>query len=84
MAAMDIANLLSLGVRHVIAHCVCGREIRLDVSKMDGAIEVPALKGKLRCSECGERPAWVRPDWTDNRERGVCNNMLSQLPPQRR
>ncbi len=69
--AMDLANMRSLGVRSIFATCDCGRAAAVDVSELPGAVEVPALRWRLRCSCCGSRPVDVRPDWREHRARGV-------------
>ena len=60
--AMDLANMRSLGVRSIFATCECGRRVSVDVSSLPGAVTVPALRFRLRCSACGARPNDVRPD----------------------
>jgi DNA-directed RNA polymerase subunit RPC12/RpoP len=49
----------------------CGRELIVDVSAMDGTVEVPALKNRLRCSKCGSRSMFVRPNWLEMRAPGM-------------
>ena len=60
--AMTVANMRSLGVSAIEARCECGRQMIVDVSSLPGAIEVPALRERLKCVECGERPNDVRPN----------------------
>jgi len=67
---MDLANMRSLGVRSIFASCDCGRAAAVDVSALAGSIEVPALRGRLRCSSCGARPNDVRPDWRQHGAHG--------------
>jgi hypothetical protein len=64
-AAMTLANMRGLGVRSVDVTCGCGRESIVDVSAVDGAVEVPGLKHRMRCSACGRRPIFVRPNWLE-------------------
>lgn len=45
--------------------CACGHRLIVDVSGIDGAVEVPAMIGRLRCSACGRRPFMVRPNWME-------------------
>jgi hypothetical protein len=42
----------------------------LDRIMIEGLIEVPALRNRLRCTECGGRPIDVRPDWSQHRAPG--------------
>jgi hypothetical protein len=57
---MTIANMRSLGVTAIEAMCECGRQMVVDVRGLPGTIEVPALRHRLRCIECGDRPNDVR------------------------
>jgi hypothetical protein len=68
---MTLANMRSLGVRSVNVVCYCGREANIDVSGMDGAVGAPSLALKLSCSGCGQRPAFVRPNWLEMRAPGT-------------
>ena len=36
-----------------------------------GLIEVPALRHRLRCIECGSRPNDIRPNWLEYRAPGM-------------
>jgi hypothetical protein len=47
---MTLANMHSLAVCSVDVACGCGRECINDFSALDGTVEVPALKNKLRWS----------------------------------
>jgi hypothetical protein len=69
--AMTIANMRSLGVTAIEAMCECGRQMVVDVTGLPGAIEVPALRHRLRCVECGDRPNDVRPNWLEYRAQGI-------------
>ena len=69
--ALTIANMRSLGVTAIEAMCECGRQMVVDVSGLPGAIEVPALRHRLRCVECGGRPNDVRPNWLEYRVPGM-------------
>jgi hypothetical protein len=60
---MDLANMRSLGVTKVMAYCKCGHEASIDVSALPDAAYVPAIKDRLRCGKCGQRPMETRPDW---------------------
>jgi hypothetical protein len=74
---MTLANMRTHGVLSIDITCVCGREAIIDVSDLSGSIEVPALRSRLRCTECGGRPINVRPDWSQHRAPGsrhVCND----------
>ncbi len=62
---MTLANMRSIGVRAIDATCACGHNARIDVSHLAGAIEVPALRWRLRCVDCGSRPIDVRPNWLE-------------------
>ena len=53
---MTLANMRGLGVRSLDVEYTCGKQSIVDGSDMDGAVEVPAMKGRLRCSSCGRRP----------------------------
>jgi hypothetical protein len=68
---MDLANMRSLGVRSIFATCDCGRHASVDVSSLPGAVAIPALRFRLRCSACGARPNDVRPDWREHRASGL-------------
>jgi hypothetical protein len=68
---MTLANMRSLGVRSVDTCCGCGRESIIDVSALEGSHDVPSLRLRLRCSACGGRPAFVRPNWLEMRARGM-------------
>jgi hypothetical protein len=46
-------------------------EAIIDVSALPGSAEVPSLALKLRCSGCGSRPAFVRPNWLEMRVPGT-------------
>ena len=61
---MTLANMRANGVRLVEAEasCFCGHSARVDVSALRSGVEVPALRGPLRCSGCGARPMDVRPN----------------------
>lgn len=61
--AMDLTNMRQNGVTAVLVYCNCGRQESVDVSALPGSIEVPSLKRRMRCVECGQRPMEVRPDW---------------------
>ncbi len=69
--AMTLANMRSLGVRSLDVECTCGHRVVVDVSDIDGAVEVPAMGGRLRCSTCGCRPYLVRPNWMEMRAPGM-------------
>jgi len=43
-------------VTKVMAYCRCGHEASIDVSAMLDDVFVPAIKDRLRCTLCGERP----------------------------
>jgi hypothetical protein len=53
---MTIANMRGLGIRSLDLEYTCGKQSIVDGSDMDGAVEVPAMKGRLRCSSCGRPP----------------------------
>jgi hypothetical protein len=67
---MTLANMRSLGVRSLDVECTCGHRVVVDVSGMEGTVEVPAMRGRLRCSSCGRRPYMVRPNWLEMRAPG--------------
>ena len=69
--AMTIAKMRSLGVTAIEATCECGRQMVVDVTGLPGSIEVPALRHRLRCVECGGRPNDVRPNWLEYRAPGM-------------
>ncbi len=68
---MTIENMRSLGVDSVAAACLCGHDAVVDVSGIDGCVEVPALRARLRCSVCNNRPMFVRPNRTEMRAPGM-------------
>jgi hypothetical protein len=67
---MDLANMRSMGVRSVSAWCSCGRQATVNVDALDGAVALPSLKGRLRCTCCGATPQTIMPDWTEERVTG--------------
>jgi hypothetical protein len=67
---MDLANMRSLGVTHVMAYCKCRHEASIDVSDLPADLFVPAIKDRLRCSKCGQRPMETRPDWRQYHAKG--------------
>ena len=67
---MTLANMRGLGVHSLDVECVCGHRLIVDVSGIDGAVEVPAMGRRLRCSSCGRRPYMVRPNWLEMRVPG--------------
>lgn len=69
--AITLSSMRILGVRSLDVECACGNEAVVDVSAMDSAAEVPALKNRLRCSICGSRPMFVRPNWQEMRAPGM-------------
>ncbi len=69
--AMTLANMRGLGVESVEVTCACGRESIINVSALPGSVEVPSLRLRLRCSDCGKRPAFVRPNWLELRAPGM-------------
>lgn len=69
--AMTLASMRGLGVESVDVTCGCGRDSVVDVSAMVAAVEVPALKDRMRCSACGSCPISVRPHWTEMRVPGM-------------
>jgi len=68
---MSLANMRGLGVSTVEAVCKCGRESIIDVSSLAETVEVPSLRLRFRCSGCGARPAFVRPNWLELRASGM-------------
>ena len=69
--ALTLQNMRSLGVRTIEAACECGHKAIVDVSGLPGAIELPALRHRFRCLECGSRPNDVRPNWLEYRAPGM-------------
>lgn len=65
--AMNLANMRSIGVRTIEAGCECGHTAIVDVEGLPGAIEVPSLRRRLKCSAFGSRPNDVRPNWLEYR-----------------
>ncbi len=71
---MTLADMRGLGVNSVDVACACGREAIVDVSALAGAAEVPALRQRFRCANCGRRPAFVRPNWLEMNAPGMGGN----------
>jgi hypothetical protein len=69
-SAMTLGNMRTLGIVSIDVTCGCGREAVVDGSGWPDAIEIPALRWRLKCAECGGRPVDVRPDWTQYRTSG--------------
>lgn len=69
--AMTLANMRGLGVTTVGVTCGCGHEAIVDASPLPGDAEVPSLRFRFRCSVCGQRPAFVRPNWLEMRATGM-------------
>lgn len=69
--AMTIANMRGLGVTTVDATCACGHEAIVDVTALPGEVVVPSLRFRFRCSACGRRPAFVRPNWLEMTAAGM-------------
>jgi hypothetical protein len=67
---MDLANMRSLGVTKVDVYCSCGHQASVDVSDLPGDVAVPDVRLRLRCSQCGKKPAETRPDWSRYKVRG--------------
>ena len=67
--AMTLEHMREIGVRSIEATCECGHKAIVDVSGLPSAIEVPALRHRFRCVECGGRPNDVRPNWLEYRAR---------------
>ncbi|HYA80673.1 MAG TPA: hypothetical protein VED87_07085, partial [Methylocystis sp.] len=42
-----------------------GRRALVDLSALPGTIKVAALRLRLRCTACGDRPYDVRPNWSE-------------------
>jgi len=68
---MDLAKMRSRGVWSIFVICDFGRPANVDVSGLTGAIEVPALRWRLRCSAYEVRSADVRPNWREHRAHGL-------------
>ncbi len=68
---MSLANMRGLGVTTVEAVCECGRELIIDVASLSGTVEVLSLRLRFRCSGCGKRPDFVRPNWLEMRAQGM-------------
>ncbi len=67
---MTLGNMRALGVQAISVTCECGREATVDAYGWADSIEIPALRWRLKCKECGARPIDVRPDWTQYRASG--------------
>ena len=65
---MTLDKMRALGVRSMT--CQRGREAIVDVSDLSGLIEVPTLRGRLKCTECTSRPIDVRPHWSQHHAPG--------------
>jgi hypothetical protein len=51
--AMTLGNMRALGVVSIDVKCSCRREPVIDASGWPDAIEIPALRWRLKCAECG-------------------------------
>jgi hypothetical protein len=58
--AMTLGNMCALGIISIDIKCGCRREAIVDASGWPDAIEIPALRWRLKCSECGGHPIDVR------------------------
>ena len=68
--AMTLGNMRALGITSIDVKCGCGREAVVDAYGWPSSIEIPTLRWRLKCKECGGRPIDVRPDWTQYRAAG--------------
>jgi len=50
--AMTLGNMHALGITSIDVKCGCGREAIVDASGWPDAIEIPALRWRLKCAEC--------------------------------
>ena len=67
---MTLSNMRALGITSIDVTCKFRRESIVDASDWLDTVEIPALRWRLKCIECGGRPIDVRPDWTQYRASG--------------
>jgi hypothetical protein len=67
---MTLGNMRALRITSIDVTCECGRQPIVDASGWPETIEIPALRWRLKCTECGGRPVYVHPDWTQYRASG--------------
>ena len=66
--AMTLGNMRANGVRLLIVICTnatCRHEAIVNVDGQSNAAFVPALGRLMRCQQCGQRGADVRPNWNE-------------------
>jgi hypothetical protein len=68
----------ALGITSIEVKCECGREAIVDAFGWPNSIEIPSLRWRLKCKECGGRPIDVRPK-LDAIPRGWERARVSQL-----
>jgi hypothetical protein len=71
-APMTIGNMRANGVRSLIVICTnvtCRHEAIVNVDGQSDAAFVPALSRLMRCQQCGQRGADVRPNWNERNAR---------------
>ena len=67
---MPLSNMRLHGVRSVQASCVgCGRDATVKVDSMPDDLPVPDVALRLRCSACGSKRIFTRPNWQEKPER---------------
>ena len=68
MQPMTLGNMRDNDVQSLIAICTnatCRHEAIANVDGQNDAAFVPALGRLMRCQQCGQRGADVRPNWND-------------------
>ena len=68
--AMTLGNMRALDITSIDVTCECGRESTVGADGWPDSVEIPALRWRLKCTECGRRPIDVRPDWAQYRALG--------------
>ena len=68
MQPMPLGNMRANGVRSLIVICInatCRHEAIVNVDGQSDAAFVPALGRLMRCQQCKQRGADVRPNWNE-------------------
>ena len=67
-APMTLGNMRANGVRSLIVWCsnsTCRHEAEVNVDSLADHVFVPSLGPRMRCEQCGQRGADVRPNWAE-------------------
>ena len=65
---MTLGNMRANGMRSLIVCCsnvTCRHEAIVNIDSQNDGAFVPALGRLMRCQQCGQRGADVRPNWAE-------------------